>query len=299
MKYRCGGNRRKHRDGTPFCTYEAPEPWIGRCPVELGGCGRWYSIVRDRPPDDRARTSLATLANLKPPERLLTGCKEFDFILGGGLVPGSTYVLTGPPGMGKTTVLLQTANAIATEKKGVLYTSGEQSREDLGFFASRMGTLNPFVEVMGNEGSAYKITSEAERKKPSLLIVDSAQTAFIEDVNGDVGSTEQLKAVINWLTSFGKVEKVTVIVIMHVTKDNQLSGPRVVEHLVDAIVFLEEYDFDEEDEEDGEPENASAMRQLSIGKNRFGPPGLTAVVEMTEKGLQTPARAMSKRLILK
>lgn len=299
MKYRCSGNRRKHRDGTPLCTYEASEPWLGRCPVELGGCGRYYSIVRDRPEDDRSRTSLANLAMAKPPDRISTGIKEFDYVLGGGLVVGSTIVLTGPPGMGKTTVLIQAANAIATPKKTVLYTSGEQNKQDIGIFASRLGTLNSQIDVLGNEGNAYHITSEAERRKPSLLIVDSVQTAFIEDVGGDVGSAQQIKAVTNWLTSFGKVENVIVILVSHVTKDLEVAGPKSFEHLVDGLAFLEPYELTEDSDLDGVDETyLVSLRQFAIGKNRFGPPGLISVVEMTEKGLQTPSRPISKKLIV-
>lgn len=450
-KYKCSGFRRKHPDGTPYCNYEADSRWLGPCPVEKGGCGRYYDIIIPRPEPDLTKMTLATLANIKPPERMSTGCKEMDYVIGGGIVPGSTLVLTGPPGQGKclhpdtplrsfdgstvrngdvrvgdhllgpdstprhvlstiagrgplrrvvpatgdpwvcndvhvltlinestsevfdipldeftrrrgweqpwkllradptarkdlsksvplpfhiedagvgdyfgftldgdgrfllgdctvthnTTVLLQASDAVAKATgKPVLYSSGEQNAEDIGLFASRLKIENTAVNVRGNEGDCYKITAEAERMKPALIIVDSAQTAFISDVGGDVGSSEQLKAITNWLTSFGKVEKVAVIIVMHVTKENELSGPRAVEHLVDTILFLENYEpQDEEDDEEGggaqlDETYLKSLREFNIGKNRFGPPGRSAVVEMSERGIITPTRLVSSRIVL-
>ena len=296
VRFKCGGSRRRRHDGALFCDYEASEAWTGPCPQ----CGRNYDIVRDRPIDD-ARLSLATLAMAKPPERLSTGCKEFDYVLGGGIVPGSTVILTGPPGTGKTTVLIQAAGAIATATgKRVLYTSGEQNKNDIGLFAARLGILNPNIDVLGNEGDCYKITAEAERRKPVFLVVDSAQTAFVPDVGGDVGSPIQIKAVANWLTSFGKVENVSVMLVSHVNKENDLAGPRALEHLVDAICYLEPYisEEDSEDEVEIDETTLATLREFVIGKNRFGPPGLRGAVEMTEKGLQTPNKAVSKRILL-
>lgn len=304
MKYRCSGRLRKHRDGTAYCDYEAGEPWKGMCP----GCGRPYSILKERPQEDMNKFSLATLANIKPPERLSTGIKEMDYVLNGGLVPGSTLVITGPPGCGKTTVLLQTSNAIATKTgRPVMISSGEQSDTDLGIFASRLKLNSSLVQIRGNQGDMYKITSEAERIKPALLIVDSAQTAFISDVGGDVGSSEQLKAVANWGTSFGKVENISIVMVVHFTKESEMAGPRMLEHLVDSILFLDKYyppedENDDDDDDDEMPkldeEYIDHLREFEIGKNRFGPPGRRAVVEMTETGLQTPSRPIGKRIII-
>lgn len=300
-KFKCAGSRRRDANGDPYCTHESPVRWIGPCP----GCGRFYDIIKDRPQEDTSRLTLATLANIKPPERLSTGCKEMDYVLGGGIVVGSTYVLTGPPGQGKTTVLLQASQTVAeTTKRPVLYTSGEQNADDVGIFAARLGIKSELIAVRGNEGDVYKITSEAERLKPALIVCDSIQTAFVSDVGGDVGSAEQIKAVTNWLTSFGKVEKTSVIIVCHVNKDGEMAGPRVMEHLVDAICYLDPYggpdgeDEDEDDEGETDLEFLASLREFSIGKNRFGAPGLRAVVQMTSRGIHTPDKPISDRLIL-
>ena len=294
-KFYCAGMLRKRADGTPYCEHSSDVRWGSFCPA----CGRPYNIITRKPPGENDRMSLASLAMAKPPVRMSTGSREFDYVLGGGIVPGATIVLTGPPGSGKSTVLIQTADAIARAhpSKCVLYTSGEQNSADVGLIAARLKLESTNIDVLGNEGDAYKITAAAERRKPVLLIVDSVQTAFISDTGGDCGSSEQIKAVTNWLTSFGKVEKVAVILVSHVTKDNSLAGPRAFEHLVDGICYLDPYEI--LDEKTGEPDpECKALREFSIGKNRYGPPGLTAVVEMTELGLHPPSKNLSQRIIL-
>lgn len=287
-KYYCGGSRLDPK----VCTYESERRWLGRCP----GCGRFYDIVRTAPKnEDRSRNSLATLATLAPPEKLTTGIAEWDKVLGGGIVPGNSILITGPPGTGKSTILLQTANAVATEKKPVLYTSGEQSRDDIALLASRLGMKNPYVNVMGNEGDVYKIIAEAEQYKPGLLVIDSINTAYMDDVDADVNSARQLEAVSNYVTSFGKSEKVASIIVLHVNKDGSMSGPRVVEHLVDSVMFFDPFEpTDEEDLDLYTPEEIASLRVLTSGKNRNGPTGLKEVVEMTQSGLRTPNKRKSR-----
>jgi DNA repair protein RadA/Sms len=244
-------------------------------------------------PESDGRSSLATLGSIKPPERMDTGSPEFNKVLGGGLVQGSVVVVTGPPGQGKSTILLQTANTIAQGKKTVLYTSGEQSRDDIGFLAARLNCLNPNVDVLGNEGDIYKIVEEAEGKKPALLVVDSVNTAFMDDVEADVNSARQIEAVTNYLTSFAKTAGITILLVCHVKKDGEMSGPKVMEHLVDAVMFFDPY-FGE----DGDDEDDAKYRQLSSGKNRYGASGVRATVEMTEGGIRSPQKVTSKYLVL-
>jgi DNA repair protein RadA/Sms len=260
------------------CGWEAPEKWTGRCP----GCGRYYDIVR-KGREEEDRLSLARITAIAPPARIETGCPEFDKVLGGGLVPSSAILLTGPPGQGKSSLLLRVADTVAKGKKRVLYTSGEQNAEDIGMLAQRLGCLNPNVDVMGNEGDVYNIISEAQQKKPAMLVIDSIQTAYLEDVNGDVGSAEQVAAVTKYLTSYGKTEKVALLIVGHVNKDGNMAGPKVMEHLVDTVIFLNPFveDITEADEQ------TANLRVLSSGKNRWGASGVREFIQMTEKGIQS------------
>lgn len=283
MKYYCGGAKRN----PPVCDHDADEYWLGRCPK----CGRPYKVFR-RPiaGDDKARISLASLA-VEEPERLSTGIPEFDKVLGGGVVKGSPVVITGDPGNGKSTMLIQVANLMAREKHTVLLASGEQSREDIGIYAKRLNALSEYVEVMGNEGDVFKIVAEAERKKPAVLIVDSINTAWMEDIDADVNTPRQIAAAGNYLTSFAKTEKIAMFIICQSTKDGDLAGPRNLEHLVDAIIYFDNYETDGDEEED---EETAALRVLWFKKNRFCAPGTRVMLEMTELGLKTPSKRKSK-----
>lgn len=291
-KYYCAGNKMNPK----LCTYESDARWLGRCP----GCGRLYDIVRSVQRDeDKGRSSLANLAIQAPPERISSGVPEFDKVLGGGLVPGATIVITGPPGTGKSTLLLQTANAVAREDRRVLYTSGEQTREDFAMMASRFGTANAHVDVLGNQGDIYEIVRECESRKPSLLIVDSVNTAFVDDLESDVNSRRQIEAVANYLTSFGKSEKVAILLVVHVGKDGDMTGPRTLEHLVDAVIYFDPFDAPPDEDDLYTEEELMQLRVLtSSSKNRFGPSGTRAIVEMTQSGLITPSKRKSKLLVL-
>jgi DNA repair protein RadA/Sms len=280
VKYICRGRG---------CGYEQEgSKWVGRCP----GCGRYYDIVK-KGRDEDTRMSLASFASSAPPKRMTTGFPEFDRVLGGGLVPSAAVLITGPPGQGKSSILIKSADTIAKNgEKRVLYTSGEQNRDDIGILASRLEALNPNVDVMGNEGDIYKIVAEAQQKKPAMLVIDSIQTAYMDDVKGDVGSAEQIKAVTNYITSYAKTEKVALLIVGHVNKDGEMAGPKVMEHLVDSVIFLEPY---EAYDEDGNLDDGCAnLRVLSSGKNRYGPSGVKELLEMTEKGLMSLSRPSPK-----
>lgn len=229
--------------------------------------------------------------------RRITSCGEepvYDIS-----VPGDESFVANDIVVHNSTLLLATANAIAQGKRSCMYASGEQSASDVGLIAKRLNALNDRCTILGNEGDIYKIVSEAERRKPTLLIVDSVQTAFISDIGGDVGSPEQIKGVINWVQSFCKVEKVASIIVAHVTKDGQLSGPKALQHLCDTVAYLDFYEPSEEDFEDDEyiDDNYVAnLRELSVGKNRYGPSGVREILEMTSEGMKPPSRGVRIKL---
>lgn len=289
IKYRCAGSKRKNLEGVAYCDYTAERPWIGRCPQ----CQRFYDCLRSgHEPEDRSKMTLAALAS-KPIERISTGIPEFDHVLNGGLVRGSTTLLTGAPGTGKSTLLIQTSDGVAKGKRSVLYTSGEQSAHDIGELGGRLGASNVEIDVLGNEGDIYKIIGHAEKKKPTVLVVDSVNTAFVDDIDSDVNSSRQIEACGNYLVSYGKTEGVALIVVCHQTKGGEMAGPRALEHLVDTVIYFDPVDPDEGDDE----EEVASLRVLVSGKNRHGPTGRRSVLEMTEQGLRTPSRRKSSLIV--
>jgi DNA repair protein RadA/Sms len=298
-KYKCGGAARK----PPVCDYGSDERWLGPCP----SCRRLYDIIAGagRGEENRNKVSLSMAAAVKPRVFISTGIPEWDHVLAqdvqdpkrGGLVPGSTVLLGGPRGIGKTTLLLQTAAGVAAGGKRVLYTSGEQNRDDIIQTAFRLGIKSDLIDVMGDQGDVYRIVSEAEQTKPRLLIVDSIQTAYCDDVKADVGQVAQMDAVANYLTSFGKNTKTAVLIISHLNKDGDYAGSEKVQHLVDTLA---RFDPKPMLNEDGEIlEETRNYRELSIdGKNRNGAADITGLLEMTVSGLKPVDKRKSSRLIL-
>jgi DNA repair protein RadA/Sms len=269
--YRCRGCNAEPRS----------EPWRGRCPA----CRAFWDCVRVNRADSSTEGTLAAAAGYKAPPRISTKIAEVDRVLGGGLVVGSTMVITGAAGCGKSTLILQLADGVAANGSKVLYTNGEQNKDDVLGLAARLGMKSAAVKVMAIEGDVYKITAEAEQFKPALLVIDSLQTAFIDDCGGDEGSTEQCKAVANYLTAWGKREKVAILIIAHVNQDGNMAGPMSAQHLVDGILYFDPF----VDEESPEDEN---LRVLSSGKNRNGPSGIREFFRMTSSGL-VPTRKKS------
>jgi DNA repair protein RadA/Sms len=290
--YRCGGHRRG------VCSYESPVKWRGACPIELGGCGRYYDIMVKGGDNEgpQANTFAAAMLAAKETRYLSTGDADFDRVIGGGFVPGSAVLLAGGPKLGKTTLSVKLAANMATHGR-VMYCSGEQSSEDVGQFVKRVGidpSTSNNVNLYGNESEIYKIMEKAENgKKPVLIVIDSLQTAVYEDVKADAGSISQMKAVINGLTEWAKQKKIALLLLCHVNKDGDAAGPKMAEHLVDTIAYWEpDYDFDD----DGSPLPESENRRiLSCGQNRnaSGPGTFTAAFEMTSEGIK-PFRKKSK-----
>ena len=270
--------------------------WEGQCRA----CGEWNSlvetIVREPTRAERAGiggvagaaqpTGLAQIAEADLP-RLSLGIAELDRVLGGGLVPGSLVLLGGEPGIGKSTLLLQAAAGLArsdTGSSGVLYASGEESAGQIRLRASRLGVLagasGERIQVLA-EHDVGRIAEVARDTRPALVVVDSIQTATVDELDGAAGSVGQVRESALRLMELAKGDGIAVILVGHVTKDGSIAGPKTLEHLVDAVVGLE-------------GERHAAMRLLRATKNRFGSTDEIGVFEMNDAGLMEvadPARA--------
>jgi DNA repair protein RadA/Sms len=270
--------------------------WEGQCRA----CGEWNSlvetIVREPTRAERAgmggsagvalATGLAQIAEADLP-RLSLGIAELDRVLGGGLVPGSLVLLGGEPGIGKSTLLLQAAAGLArseTRSAGVLYTSGEESPGQIRLRATRLGVLagvsGERIQVLA-EHDVGRIAEVARDTRPALVVVDSIQTATVDELDGAAGSVGQVRESALRLMDLAKGDGIAVILVGHVTKDGSIAGPKTLEHLVDAVVGLE-------------GERHAAMRLLRATKNRFGSTDEIGVFEMNDAGLMEvadPARA--------
>lgn len=254
--------------------------WFGRCP----SCSAWNSVTErttEVAGDTRVRLNKGqaavvvpaneALAEAKNLKRLATGIGEFDRVLGGGLVPGSLVLLGGAPGIGKSTLLLQACAGLARKEGTVLYASGEESVGQIGSRAARLGGSAPKLLLMA-ETRIESVLEAAREQRPKVLIVDSIQTVFSDSQDGLPGNITQIRSVTAQLLSFAKREGVPVVVVGHVTKDGQLAGPRLLEHMVDAVLS-----FDGDD--------IRATRMLRASKNRFGSTQELGVFEMGSEGL--------------
>ncbi len=269
----------------PSCGYRSPK-WMGFCPAcheapeglipeETPG-GRAERYVRDgagRVPDSSRALSISDVSVGAIP-RTSTGLSEFDRVLGGGIVPGSFILLGGDPGIGKSTLVLQMVSHLAREKT-VLIVCGEESPEQIRMRFDRLEASkakNPARLFLLAETDLSLVLSEAARLSPDLLIVDSIQTVFLPEWTQSAGSVIQLRETAATLLEFAKRARVSTLVIGHVTKDGTIAGPRVLEHLVDTVLYLEG--------DRGQP-----LRVLRTAKNRFGPTQEVGLFEMEESGL--------------
>ena len=253
--------------------------WFGRCP----SCGAW-NTVEEQAPTGGDRVVLASGSGAAVPlsnvpedaPRLPTGIGEVDRVLGGGLVAGSVVLLGGPPGIGKSTLLLQAAASLASAGRSILYASGEESVGQVASRAGRLGADRERLLVMA-ETRAESIFAAAREmalaEELGALILDSVQTVYSSEHEGLPGNVSQIRAVTAQLVSFAKQHDVPVIVVGHVTKDGQLAGPRLLEHMVDTVLSFE-----------GDEERAT--RLLRATKNRFGSTLELGVFEMASDGLR-------------
>jgi DNA repair protein RadA/Sms len=257
------------------CGHESPK-WLGRCP----DCGEWDTIQEQtRQPDSPANTLATTihapgpLASFKSNEgqRLSSGITEFDRILGGGFVRGSLVLLGGEPGIGKSTILLQSLIRIASRGEKVLYASGEESMEQIKARAERLGACPESLWSVP-ETRTDLLMEMANRLKPDFIAVDSIQTMTSGNLTSAAGSISQIREATSWLMILAKQLSIPVIIVGHVTKDGVIAGPRALEHLVDCVLYFE-------------GDRSQSLRMLRTVKNRYGPTFETGVFEMTDKGL--------------
>ena len=254
--------------------------WSGRCEA----CGAWNSSVEDAGLSSSGpakaglgivRGRAVQLTHLStqeaPPERTLSGLNELDRVLGGGLVPASATLVGGDPGIGKSTLLLQAAAQFANSGLKTIYVSGEESSAQIRMRAQRLGLTEAPVQLAA-ETNLRDILTTLEIENPQLAIIDSIQTMWSDSVGSAPGSVAQVRAAAHELTSFAKRRNMAVILVGHVTKDGQIAGPRVVEHMVDTVLYFE-------------GERGHQFRILRAVKNRFGPSDEIGVFEMTGTGL--------------
>ena len=254
--------------------------WLGRCPQ----CGEWNTMAEEQVapeapkaaqsmarsgPASRA-TSLSDIA-LEDMTRVETGIGELDRVLGGGIVPGALILLSGDPGIGKSTLVLQLAAAVCDKNGAVLYGSGEESAGQIKLRAQRLGIAAPNLVIQADT-SLDNILSEAHKRRPALVIVDSIQTMYSQSVEGTPGSLSQIREGTSRLMTFAKSEAIPVIVIGHVTKDGAIAGPRMMEHMVDVVLYFE-------------GERNYQFRILRGIKNRFGSTNESGLFTMTGGGL--------------
>jgi DNA repair protein RadA/Sms len=252
--------------------------WSGRCDA----CGAWNTIIEEAPLSagpGRALgaakgkgMALSDLAGSEPPPpRTRSGLDELDRVLGGGLVPASAILVGGDPGIGKSTLLLQAAASFARAGLPAIYVSGEEATAQVRMRARRLGLGDAPVRLAA-ETNLRDILTTLEAERPALAVIDSVQTMWLDTVESAPGSVAQVRAAAHELVSFAKRRGTAVILVGHVTKDGQIAGPRVVEHMVDTVLYFE-------------GERGHQFRILRAVKNRFGPADEIGVFEMTGDGL--------------
>jgi DNA repair protein RadA/Sms len=252
--------------------------WQGQCPT----CQAWNTLeesIAETPSAPRfqglaqsiPRQKLATIQAEDLP-RLPTGIEEFDRVLGGGLVPGGVVLLGGDPGIGKSTLLLQALAQMSAAGVSVLYSSGEESAAQIALRAKRIDLKAPQLEVLA-EIQLEKLLTIMDTVRPQVVVVDSIQTIYSEAFSSAPGSVAQVRECAAQLTRFAKSTGICVLLVGHVTKDGHLAGPRVLEHIVDTVLYFE-------------GDTHSSFRLVRAIKNRFGAVNELGVFAMTEKGLR-------------
>ena len=260
------------------CGHESPR-WLGRCP----DCGRWNSLKEERlAASGRGRPQALKVGASKPTpigeievvgeNRRRTGIGDVDRVLGGGVVPGSVVLIGGDPGIGKTTLLLQTLPKLVEDGAGVLYVSGEESPRQIKMRGQRLGIASPALYILA-ETALEEILKSIQELQPAAVVVDSIQTVYTEQITSAPGSISQVQEVAGQLMWLAKRSGVPVFIIGHVTKEGAIAGPRLLEHIVDTVLYFE-------------GDKGHTYRILRAVKNRFGSTNEIGVFEMKDTGLE-------------
>jgi DNA repair protein RadA/Sms len=264
------------------CGYQTPK-WMGKCP----DCGEWQSFVEEikaAKPDQGAIRSLSfpqtqavpiDSVTLEQEDRLLTGISEFDRVLGGGLVSGTLILIGGDPGIGKSTLMLQALNGLAGARRKVLYVSGEESIRQIRIRSQRLTATGSDLLVV-SENDMDSILLMADSVQPDVMVIDSIQTMFSPDLTSAPGSVTQVRESTMRLMLLAKKTGTRIFLVGHVTKDGAIAGPRLLEHMVDTVLYFE-----------GDRDHV--FRILRAVKNRFGSTNEIGVFEMRENGLNQVA----------
>ena len=258
------------------CGHEESK-WLGQCPM----CKEWNTFVEEKmtmsktveAAKSRGELEVVTLSSVSTTEdeRIKTGIGELDRVLGGGIVPGSLVLVGGDPGIGKSTLLLQVCQRLAENKKKVLYISGEESLKQIKLRANRMGDFSETLYLLC-ETNLDLIRTVIEREKPETVIIDSIQTMYNEAVGLAPGSVSQVRESTNILMQLAKGMNISIFIVGHVTKEGTVAGPRVLEHMVDTVLYFE-------------GDRHASYRILRGVKNRFGSTNEIGVFEMQRSGL--------------
>lgn len=254
------------------CGYESTK-WLGKCPA----CGSWNTMLEQKKISSIPSINNLTYAHAIPladvtttaSGRVSSGIGELDRVLGGGIVPGSVTLLGGDPGIGKSTLLMQTA-AELTKQGTVLYVTGEESASQLKLRAERLGVGGDMLILAENDLSA--IESEVDRVKPAYVMIDSIQTMCSAECSGANGSTSQIREATSLITRMAKRTGAATFIVGHVTKDGAIAGPRILEHMVDTVLYFE-------------GDRQDSFRLLRSVKNRFGSTDEIGVFEMRSTGM--------------
>ncbi len=264
------------------CGAQSPR-WLGKCP----SCESWNSYQEEstivHPAGEKLRTQISSIGDSAPvllkeveshlENRFLTGISEFDRVVGGGLVPASVTLVGGDPGIGKSTIVLQAGCALSRAGLKVLYVSGEESVKQAKMRADRIAKAANDNFYIVNDIDVQSIVSHIHELKPQVVIIDSIQVVFVPEISSAPGSVSQVRESAAVLTQLAKQRGIVLFMVGHVTKEGMIAGPRVLEHMVDTVLYFE-------------GERYSSYRVLRANKNRFGSTNEIGVFEMTAGGLQ-------------